>query len=346
MDFRFSDEQVMVADTLRGLLEEHCTSADLRRQMKAGGAPDAARWARIAGLGVQMALVPEDRGGLGLGPADFVLLAEACGAACLPEPLVESAGVALPVLAAILPDDPLTEAALAGEITVALAHPLNPFVADADSAGVILLPDPGGFRLLAPAEAALERQPSVDPFRRLFAVAGAGRRVAAPDAPALLEAAGLRGALFAAAQMLGIAERATRLAVDYASGREQFGRPIGSYQAVKHMLAEAQVKTEFARPVVYAAAAELGAGAPNAAARVAHAFLAAAAAADRATRSSVQAHGAMGYSWEVDVHLYLKRALALSGTWGGLRLHRARAAERALAAPLGPDHTFAGARNA
>lgn len=342
MDFRFTEEQEMMAEALRGLLSDLCRPADLRRLMAAGTARDEARWARIVEMGLSGALVPEEAGGLGLHPADFVLLAEASGAACLPEPLVENAGVALPLLAAAAPDAPELAAALAGEITVAVGHPANPFVADADTAGALLMMRDGAVYLLDPAHARLERQPSIDPFRRLFGVefdTATARRLS--DDPRLLAAAADQGALFAAAQMVGIAQSCVDLAVEYAKERQQFGKPIGAYQAIKHHLATAQVKIEFARPVLYAAAAAAPQGDLHSRARISQAKLAAAEAADLAARTAIQVHGAMGYSWEVDVHFFLKRALALTGWWGTPAFHRRRVADRVLQGRVGPEHTFA-----
>jgi len=348
MDFRFTDEQTMMAETVSGLLADLCQPADLRRLMQSGEARDGRRWAALVEMGLAGALVAEDKGGLGLGAADFVLVAEACGYACLPEPLVENAGVALPLLAAAAADpraDAMLERALAGEITVALKHPANPFVADADTAGAVLAVRGEELYLCDAADVTVERQESSDPFRRLFSIADRPCVTAAiADVSRIrfhLDAALDRGALFAAAQLVGIAQRAVDLAVAYARERTQFGKPIGSYQAVKHLLSTVQVKIEFARPVVYAAAAQLEQADAFSRARVSHAKLAAAEAADLACRTAVQVHGAMGYSWEVDVHFFLKRALALSSWWGGARFHRERVAERAFGLPLGADRTFA-----
>ena len=150
-----------------------------------------------------------------------------------------------------------------------------------------------------------------------------------------------RGALLAAAQMIGLGQRCIDLAVTYAKDRLQFGKPIGSTQAVKHLVASAQVKIEFARPVVHAAAAELPLGSLAARARVAHAKIAAGEAADLSARTSVQVHGAMGMTWEVDLHFFLKRAFALHYAWGTVADHRATVLERITTLPTGPDMTFA-----
>jgi alkylation response protein AidB-like acyl-CoA dehydrogenase len=184
----------------------------------------------------------------------------------------------------------------------------------------------------------LVRQPSIDPFRRLFRVEWAPSPTTRIGGGALWQEALGHGALFAAAQLLGLAQRAVDLSVAYASERQQFGKPIGCFQAVKHHLATAQVKIEFARPVVIAAAAMPVSSLARA--RVSHAKLAATAAADAAAHAAVQVHGAMGYSWEVDVHFLLKRSLALGQAWGTPTFHRARVAEHMFSAPLGADRTF------
>lgn len=347
MDFRFTEEQTMTAEAVRGLLADLCQPADLRRLMQAGAARDERRWAALSDMGLAGALVPEAMGGLELRAIDFVLVAEACGHAGLPEPLVENAGVSLPLLAALAGDGRirgLLDRALAGDLTVATAHPANLFVADADTAGALLVVRDDGVVLCEVEAVALVRQESVDPFRRLFTVAatpGASAIAMTPEVRAALDLAFDRGALFSAAQLLGIAQRAVDLAVAYAKERQQFGKPIGSYQAVKHLLSTVQVRIEFARPVVYAAAAQLENADVFSRARISHARLAAAEAADLACRTAVQVHGAMGYSWEVDVHFFLKRALALASWWGDARFHRERVAARVFDRPLGADQTFA-----
>lgn len=339
MDFTFTEEQRMFAETAKTLLADTCASARLRELMASDAPRDAARWQAIADNGLTQVLLPESVGGLGLAETDFALIAEAAGYAALPEPLVESAGVAAPMLAAVFPEAPALGDPAA---TVAIQHPLNPFVADADQASLLLLNFKGETHVVEPAEVSLVRERSIDPFRRLFRVDWAPqRRTQMSQDPGLWDQALDRGALFAAAQGLGLAQRAVDLAAAYAKERTQFGKPIGSYQAVKHHLASAQVKIEFARPVVQAAAADIARADAHARARVSHAKIVALEAADVAARTALQAHGAMGYSWEVDVHLFVKRALALTYAWGGPAFHRARVAARVFNQPTGPDQTFA-----
>ncbi len=339
MDFTLSHQQEMFAQTARSLFAGTCSPERLRALLQAGKARDEARWQAIVDAGFTQAMLPGSAGGLELTETDFALIAEAAGYCALPEPLVESAGVAAPLLASVFPGADVLKAPAA---TLALQHPINPFVSDADTASALLLNRNDDTHLLPAAAVTLTREPSIDPFRRLFRVDWEPARATriASD-PALWDLALDRGALFAAAQGLGLAQRAVDLAVAYARERTQFGKPIGSFQAVKHHLASAQVRIAFARPVVLAAATQLGQYDTCSRARISHAKLAALEAADFATRTALQVHGAMGYSWEVDVHLLLKRALALTYAWGPPAFHRARVARRLFECPIGPDQTFA-----
>ena len=357
----------MSAEVARKLLMEHCTSAFLRKQLAAGLAHDDRIWRELSEISLVGMLMPESAGGLGLSEVDFVLIAEACGYAALPGPFVEHAGVAGPLLAAAgaaavggaaadvvgtgvaaaranTAVGGLAARAAAGEALLSIGHPANPFVADADSAEAVLLEHKGEVHLVSPREVKLTREESIDPFRRLFRIDW----TASPDTRltngalgrSLWEEAFERGALFAAAQCVGLAQRAVDLGVEYVKSRKQFGKPIGSYQAVKHLLASVQVKIEFARPVLYAAAARFSQHDCFSRALISHAKVVASEAAEVGARAALQVHGAMGYSWEVDVHLFLKRALALECAWGLSSFHRKRITRRILTQPLGPEHTF------
>lgn len=337
MNFTLSAEQLMFAETARSLFTDRCAPDDWRKAMDVGESRDAERWRSIVDTGFTQILLPESVGGLGLSELDFALVAEMAGYVALPDPLAESAGVAAPMLAALAPDHPALANRLA---SIAIQQDEDGLVADADSAAVIILRKGDAAFAARPQELSLARRESIDPFRRLFAVEWT-KASATPLGAADWDLALDRGALFAAAQGVGLAQRMVDLAVDYAKERQQFGKPIGSYQAVKHHLATAQVAIEFARPVMLAAAADLGRQDVFSRARVSHAKIVALEAADVAARTSIQVHGAMGYSWEVDVHLFLKRALALANNWGTPGFHRARIAVRLFNRPAGPEFTFA-----
>jgi len=339
VEFAFTQDQRAIADAARSVLLANCTPASLRKQLERKEARVEQRWAAIRDIGALGLLAPEQVGGLGMGMPDFISLAEAAGYVALPEPMVELAGVVVPLLAELPDDRGLLKRALNGEV-VAVGHPANRYVSDADTSVALILADGDGLHLVNIDAVGLTRVQSVDPFRRLFRVdwtPTAGTRVPA----ARWGQSADRGALLAAAQLIGLGQRLIDLAVEYAKGRKQFGKPIGSYQAVKHQLASAQVKVEFARPVVYAAAAELHCDTRASRARIAHAKIAAGDAAELAARTSLQVHGAMGMTWEADVHFFLKRALALKSAWGGPQPHGKTVAERIFTLPVGPEFTFA-----
>jgi alkylation response protein AidB-like acyl-CoA dehydrogenase len=350
VDFTFTEEQRMMAAAFRELLDDVCSPAALRAAFEERSDDSAARWARIVEMGLPGALAPESGGGLGLAPSDFVLIAEEAGRAALPESIVEHAGVAVPLLAELASQSPvaaelLTRAAN-GEARIAVSHARNPYVLDADRAGRVVVCTDDEIHLVEPAKAQLTRQPSIDALRRLFTVnapLGSATRIASgANAQTAARRALERGAVFTAAQCLGLTERMIAITVEYAKTRNQFGHPIGSYQAIKHHLATVQVKLEFARPVVYAAVTRVSDLEPRALAVVSHAKLAAADAAELASRTAIQVHGAMGYSWEVDLHFYMKRAWALAGAWGDRNFHSRRVQELLLGGrlELGPDGSF------
>jgi alkylation response protein AidB-like acyl-CoA dehydrogenase len=174
--------------------------------------------------------------------------------------------------------------------------------------------------------------PSLDPTRRLgiphWSPTAETRVLSGPDAAAALRLTHDRAAVATGAELVGLADRMITVAADYARERQQFGKPIGSFQAVKHLLAGARVRLEFARPVVYGAAWTLDRAepaAPPAAAVSRAASTAKAYASDAATeaaRVSLQVHGAIGYTWECDLHLFMKRAWALAEAWGSADDHR------------------------
>jgi alkylation response protein AidB-like acyl-CoA dehydrogenase len=335
MDFRLTDDQTVLVEGVRDWLSGVHGPDVLRAldESPSRRSPEIAQG--LIEMGLPGLLASADNGGLGLGTVDAALIAVEIGRAGLAEPLVDGALVALPILAAAGKDD-LVAAIASGEAKVALQHPANLWIADLEGATHLLGVD--GDRLLIGAAPAAEAADSVDPLRRLSApVAAAGEAIdGTPDA--LLDHA----ALMSAAQALGAAYAMLDQAVEYANTRQQFGQPIGSFQAIKHHCATASVAIEFARPVVLRAAYALEHGEPNASVHVSHAKLAACDAACTAAETAIQVHGAMGYTYEVNLHFWMKRAWALAGGWGDRAFHLARI-ETAITGsmPIGPAATFA-----
>jgi alkylation response protein AidB-like acyl-CoA dehydrogenase len=237
----------------------------------------------------------------------------------------------------------------AGEAVVAVGHPIAPFVEDAETADLLLLPDDAGaLHAVTGADARVTPQPANDPARRIASVAfdaSPKTRVAeGAGAAALLDAALDRGALACAASALGVCDRLITEAVTYTSERKQFGKPVGSFQAVKHMLANVKVKLEYARPLVWRAASSVAHTSPNRAVHVSMAKLAACEAASLGAKNALQAHGAIGYTWEQDLHLWMRRAWSLNQAWGRNPFHLGRVRRAVLEDGLevGPGTTFLG----
>jgi alkylation response protein AidB-like acyl-CoA dehydrogenase len=288
---------------------------------------------------------------MGMSEIDSVLLFEEAGRAALPEPLIATAAVAAPLLVE-LGNEALAAEWLprigGGDAIVAVGHEVSPLVVDADVAHLLLLQRGDEVHALTPDAAQIVAQPANDPSRRLFKVdfeAAAASRVADGAAGRKLWAAALdRGALATAAQLLGATDSLITLAAEYAEQRQQFGKPIGSFQAVKHMLANCKVKLEYARPVVHRAAHSVARNVADRSLHVSMAKVAAADAAQFAARQALQVHGALGYTWEQDLHIWMRRAWSLDQAWGRNDFHRSRVEERVLAASerLGPGGTFRG----
>jgi alkylation response protein AidB-like acyl-CoA dehydrogenase len=309
MRFAFTDDQLLFAEGLRDLLAKECPPATVRAAWDEGAGHVPALWAHLAEMGVFGMLVPESSGGLGGTEVDLVLLMEELGRAAVPGPVLETAAVVAPALG---------DASIVG--TVALDG--SPYIPHAHVADVVLVP--GG--LVRTLGAALTDVDGIDGGRRLFAVEDAQLEPFEYDEALAFD----RGVLAAAAFLVGLSVQMINVAAEYARQREQYGRPIGVNQAVKHLLADALLKVEFAKPAVYRAAWSVAEGEPSRARDVSMAKAFASDAAYRTSRSAMQVHGAIGYTWEADLQLWMKKAWALQRAWGDATFHRRRVAEAVL----------------
>ncbi|GLZ04470.1 putative acyl-CoA dehydrogenase FadE [Actinomadura sp. NBRC 104412] len=314
MRFSFTADQRLLAETVREVLGKTCPPEAVRASAT-GDRPGPA-WRALAEVGLLGAHIAEEHGGLGLSPVDTVLAYEETGWFAAPGPLVETA-VAAPVL---LRDDGTARLEeIAGGTLVVSARPADaPAFPDADLAGLLLVAGPEEEASII-ERPVLARHGSVDETRPLFTAAVPG-----PTRSARGRAAFDHAALATAAQLLGLGRRLREDAVGYARQRRQFGKVIGSFQAVKHLLADVAVGLEFAAPLVYRAAYSLSHDAPTASRDVSMAKNAASQAAHRAARTALQVHGAIGYTDELDLHLWLNRVWALRAAWGDEGFHRAR----------------------
>jgi alkylation response protein AidB-like acyl-CoA dehydrogenase len=362
--FAFTEQQTEFQDAVRHVLAKECTTEDLRVSFDHPTARTP-RWNTLTDLGVVGLTVPEDHGGMGLGLVDLVPLLEEAGRVALPEPLLETTALAAPLLAELggsLADPaelstPWLRSIAAGRTAAAVeamsgsgsgwgsgyrSRPKpqpDQVVAGAAGADLLVLTTAGddGPEIHVVDRDQVEIRPvsSLDPTRRLgvprWVPGDATRLAAGPEARAAMARTADRAGVATAAELLGLADRMITMAAGYAKERHQFGKPIGSFQAVKHLLAGARVQLEFARPVVYAAAWALDEAQPDASRAAWGATAYAPDAPPVAARVSLQVHGAIGYTWECDLQLFLKRAWALAAAWGSAADHRARVLESLVA---------------
>jgi alkylation response protein AidB-like acyl-CoA dehydrogenase len=351
VNFTFEEDQLLFQSAVRDFLEKECTAEVVRSLWASDTGHSPELWRRLAELGIPGLRVPEDHGGMGMDEISSVLLFEEAGRAALPEPVIATAAVAAPLLVELGGEtaERWLEPLASGEAIVVVADTESPLVGDAHLADLLLLREGDAVHAVSPDDTRLSRQPANDPARRLFRVDWSPRaetRVADGETGrALWEAAFDRGALAVAAEQIGVADRLISLAAAYACQREQFGKPIGSFQAVKHMLATVKVQLEYARPAVHRAAWSVACADAARPVHVSLARLLADEAAARAARTALQVHGAIGYTWEQDLHLWMRRAWSLGQAWGRQAFHRERVGASILSdhARLGPGSTFSDA---
>ncbi len=338
MRFAPTEDQIDFRDAVRGLLADTCPPDAVRAAWREqvgevpGGGDGRVRaaWDALAEMGVLGVMVPEGSGGLGLTDEDLVPLLVECGRAALPDPVSSTAYVA----AGLLRENPgrSTEALLAriaeGSATVLVGFPGSPYLTAAETADVFLMCDRGEVHELTRSEVTLEPVTSVDGARALCRVewepSDRSVIVGGFDGSHAVTRAFDRAALGAAAQLVGLGERMLDLTVGYAAERKQFGVAIGTFQAVKHHLADAALAVAFAQPLVLRAAYSLAQGDPDAPVHVSMAKARASAAALVAADASLQCHGAIGYTVEYDLHFFMKRAWALASRYGDADFHRDR----------------------
>jgi alkylation response protein AidB-like acyl-CoA dehydrogenase len=348
VDFELSDDQLALRDGARELLDGLAPVARVRAVVEAGGGVDAELWKAMVEQGWTAVELPEDRGGLGLGSVEVAVLLEEVGRHVAPAPFLPTV-LTLGALARAGADDRVSRLLDTEAIgCVAWSRRLDAVRAVERDGGWRLSgrPDPVPYAPSAavaivtaatgdgPALFALDlddagrpaRQPALDQTRELGWLhlddAPAARLGGVEAVDALLD----RAAAGAATEMLGSASRALEMAVEYAKDRVQFGRPIGSFQAVKHRCADMLVDVEGMRSTAYWAAWCIGAGDRDASIAASTAKIWCSDAAKRVMASALQVHGGIGFTWEHDLHLFLKRSQLDQVSFGDASYHRQRLA--------------------
>ncbi len=354
MNFDFNDEQRAIKQAARDMLASRYPLSEVRRlaEDEERGFTDG-QWGQLVELGWPGIFVAEERGGQGLGIVELVILQEELGYALAPTPFFSNACAGLVLQAGA--DDDLAECWLgplaAGEKrgTVALhdedaTHSLDRIslvaegdsltgtkiaVADAGSADFLVVAAPNRPYLVdAGADGVtITPTPGIDPTRKLFSVQLDGvEATPLTGDPAQLQLALHAISTALAAESTGVAQRAMEMAVEYAKDRKQFERPIGAYQAVSHRCAQMLLEVEGARSTSYYAAWALDHEPESAPLAAAMAKAYASDAGWRVTASALQVHGGIGFTWEHDLHFFLKRAKANAHAFGDSRWHRERVA--------------------
>lgn len=323
MDFDLSDDQLALRDGARDLLDDLAAPERVRAHTAAGRGFDPELWRAMCEQGWIGIEVPEARGGVGLGTVEAAVLVEELGRHAAPAPLVPAL-LAADALARG-GDDEWFERIVAGDALACVAwDPRHP-VPYAPSADVAIVLD-GETVYAVGLDERPARQPAMDLTRELgwlpFDATRARVIGGAVEARRLLD----RGAALTAADLLGSASQALDMAVAYAKDRVQFDRPIGSFQAVKHRCADMLVDVEGMRSTVYWAAWYLGAGDAEASIAASTAKTWCADASKRVMSSALQVHGGIGFTWEHDLHFFLKRAQLDQVDFGDAVFHRARLA--------------------
>ncbi|GAA4934561.1 acyl-CoA dehydrogenase family protein [Streptomonospora halophila] len=362
LDLLYSEVEEELRASVRSLLEDKSPPEAVLARVEGDGVVDTALWKDLAGIGVAGLPVPEELGGAGASLRESAVVAEELGRGVAPVPFMGSAVLATAVLLEAGDRAESELGALAGgDATAALAAPFASVpasafpetvreqggvlqgavrgVVDATTADTLVVPAVGeqgpGLYVVPADRARVETVVTLDLTRPLADVAlegVEGRRVAAgSDAERALRRALVTGAALLSAEQLGVAQWALDATVDYTKTRTQFGRPIGSFQAIKHRLADLWVEISQARAVVRSAASaaaavrEPGAGAAEAAeaevgASLAQAFVSGVAV--KAAEEALQLHGGIGFTWEHPLHLYLKRAKSDAIALGTADRHR------------------------
>jgi alkylation response protein AidB-like acyl-CoA dehydrogenase len=327
MNFDFTDDQQAIKRTARDLLAQRF-KPDTVRELAEDARYEDSHWTELAELGWPGIFVSEEHGGQGLGTVELVILMEELGYSLAPVPFLSNAaaGLAIQFSGTDAQRERWLPGIASGEDrgTVGLARDGEAaLVPDADTAAVIVLMDAGGGgRVLPASECDVEPVETIDSTRRYARVRADGGEPLEGDACP----GGDRIAVAVAAELVGVAQRTMEMAVEYARDRKQFDRPIGAYQAVSHRCADMLRETESARSTTLWAAWAADAEPETLPLASAMAKASASDAGWNVTSSALQVHGGIGFTWEHDLHFFLKRAKVDGSLFGSAREHRDRVA--------------------
>jgi alkylation response protein AidB-like acyl-CoA dehydrogenase len=328
VDFDFNDEQREIKSTAREWIASRFKAEKVRELAESDSPYDDALWKEMCELGWPGIAIAEEHGGQGLGVVELVILQEELGYGLAPSPMISNAAAGAVIERAGSDEQKSTwlPGLASGEQRGAAAFTAEeePVVGAAQGASVLVLSaPPDGARILEAGDVSLERLDLIDTTRAYFRASAEG----GDELPGDVGAAYDVPVVALAAELVGVAQRALDMAVEYAKEREQFERPIGAYQAVSHRLADMLWEVEEARSLTYYAGWAADARPESLPLAASMAKARASDAANMVTHNAIQTFGGIGFTWEHDIHFFLKRARVSAALLGTARQHRERVAD-------------------
>ena len=333
MRFAPTEQQEQFASNIASILEKECSVEALQSAgEKSSGCVDGL-WETLSETGLMGIGIPEEFGGLGMGASDLVFILEELGISACAEPVAEHAAVASPLIARWAQNEmaqEILEEAANGSKKLTVGSPIDERVVSVENSDLILISKENELHAVPTKEIEHTPMTSIDPRYKTSVIDWTpSSQTLISETHEAIEDMTNRGALSAAAQAVGVAQKLLDMTVSYVSERKQFGKPVGTNQAVKHHCSDMAIAIEFARPLVQVASWAIdNQKSPTenftVSGEVSAAKALASEAVELACRSALQCHGAIGYTVEHDLQIWLKRGWILASTWGDALFHRRR----------------------
>ena len=333
MRFAPTEQQEQFASNIASILEKECSSEALQLAGEESSGGIDGLWETLSETGLMGIAIPEEFGGLGMGSSDLVFILEELGRAACPEPVAEHAAVAAPLITRWAQNEmarEILEESVTGSRKLTVGSPIDTRVVSAEKSDLILLSKGNELHAVPTKEIIHTPMTSIDPRYKTGTIEWSPNpKTLISEEPEAVEDMTNRGALSYAAQAVGVAQKLLEMTVSYVSERKQFGKPVGTNQAVKHHCSDMAIVIEFARPLVQVASWAMDNGRSptenfTVSGEVSAAKALASEAVELACRSALQCHGAIGYTVEHDLQVWLKRGWILASTWGDALFHLRR----------------------
>ncbi|MDG2352820.1 MAG: acyl-CoA/acyl-ACP dehydrogenase [Acidimicrobiales bacterium] len=336
MHFAPTEQQEQFASNIASILEKECSSEALQSAGETSSGCINGLWETLSETGLMGIAIPEKFGGLGMGSPDLIFILEEFGRSACSEPVAEHAAVAAPLIARWSQNEmtkEILEESATGSRKLTVGAPMDGRVVSVEKSDMILLSKENELHVVPTNEILHTPMTSIDPRYKTSVIEWSpSPQTLISENPDAIEDMINRGALSAAVQAVGVAQKLLDMTVSYVSERKQFGKPVGTNQAVKHHCSDMAIAVEFARPLVQVASWAIdNERSPTenftVSGEVSAAKALASEAVELACRSALQCHGAIGYTVEHDLQIWLKRGWILASAWGDALFHRRRLGE-------------------